>query len=82
MKRKDLGLIAIVVIVSAGISFFVSNMVFGSPSSHQDKVEVVQPITADFPAPDNRYFNKNAFDPTKVITIGQNQNPDPFNGTQ
>ncbi|HEX7633157.1 MAG TPA: hypothetical protein VF401_02410 [Candidatus Saccharimonadales bacterium] len=82
MKRKDIALIAVIVIVSAVISLVVSNAIFGSPSSHGQKAEVVQPITADFPQPDSRYFNKNAFDPTKTITIGQNANPDPFSGAQ
>jgi hypothetical protein len=81
MKQKDLGLIAIVAIFSAVISIFVSNLLFASPKARQQQVEVVQPITTDFPQPDNHYFNKDAFDPTKSITIGQNANPDPFSGS-
>ena len=82
MKRKDIGIIAVIVIVSAVISLIVSNALFASPSKRQEKVEVVQAITSDFPQPDNHYFNKNAFDPTKTITIGENANPDPFSGAQ
>ncbi|MDB5165092.1 MAG: hypothetical protein JWL89_718 [Candidatus Saccharibacteria bacterium] len=81
MKRKDLGLIAVIIVISAVFSLIVSNAIFASPKNRQQKVEVVQPITADFPQPDSRYFNKNAFDPTKVITIGQNANADPFSGS-
>ena len=80
MKRQDIGLIAIIVIFSAVVSIVISNKIFVSPKNRQQQVEVVQPITSDFPQPDTHYFNKDAFDPTKPITIGQNTNPDPFSG--
>lgn len=78
MKQKDIALIAIIIVFSAVISLFVSKSIFASPKNRQQQVEVVQPITADFPKPDSRYFNSHAFDPTKQITIGQNANPNPF----
>lgn len=81
MKQKDIALIIIIVAVSAVISFFVSKQIFASPKNRHQQVEVVQPITADFPKPDSRYFNSQAFDPTQLITIGQNANPDPFSTT-
>jgi hypothetical protein len=82
MKQKDLALIAVIVVVSAILSYVVSNMLISSPKNRQQKVEIVQPITADFPSTDPRYFNKNAFDPTKQITIGENANTDPFKSIQ
>lgn len=82
MKQKDIALILVIAFISAIISFFVSNAIFASPKNRQQEVEVVQPIVADFPKTDERYFNKEAFDPTKLITIGQNANTDPFNGNQ
>jgi hypothetical protein len=81
MKQKDIALIVAIVFVSAIISLFVSKAIFASPKNRQQEVEVVQSITADFPKPDKRYFNKQSFDPTQLITIGQNANPDPFSGT-
>lgn len=81
MKRKDLFLILVIVFVSAVTSLLISKAIIASPKNRQQQVEVVQPITADFPQPDRRYFNSSAFDPTKLITIGQNGNPDPFSGT-
>lgn len=80
MKRKDIVLIVIVVFISAVISLIVSNMFFGA-SSHNQKAEKVQAISSEFQKPDNRFFNKDAFDPTKTITIEQSANPDPFRGT-
>lgn len=81
MKQKDIALIIVVVFISAIISLFVSKAIFAPPKNRQQEVEVVQPITADFPKPDSKYFNSQAFDPTQLITIGQNANPDPFSST-
>jgi hypothetical protein len=81
MKQKDLALIVFVVFMSAIFSLFLSKAIFAPPKNRQQKVEVVEPITADFPKPDERYFNNKSFDPTKLITIGNNSNPDPFSGS-
>ncbi len=81
MKQKDIALILIIIVVSAAISLFVSNSVFSSPKNRQQSVQVVQVITTDFPSADSRYFNSNAFDPAKLITIGQNSNSNPFSGS-
>lgn len=81
MKQKDIALIIIIVAFSAVLSLFVSKAIFAPPKNRQQQVPVVQAITSDFPQPDNRYFNKSAFDPTTTITIGQNSNTNPFNGS-
>jgi hypothetical protein len=81
MKQKDIALIIVIVAVSAVVSLLLSNAIFGSPSKRNQKAEVVQPITADFPQPDTRYFNSQAIDPTQVITIQQNANSAPFNSS-
>lgn len=81
MKQKDIALIIVIVFFSAIISIFISKAIFSSPKTKDQQVEVVQPITADFPKPDSKYFNAQAFDPTQLITIGQNSNPDPFSST-
>lgn len=80
MKQKDIALIVLIVGISAVSSLVVSNLLFSSPKSRKQEAEVVQPISSSFSAPDERYFNKDAFDPTRIITIGQNANPNPFNG--
>lgn len=81
MKQKDIALILVVVFISVVFSIFVSKAIFISPKNRQEQVEVIQPITEDFPQPDTRYFNSNSFDPTKAINIGQNANTNPFNST-
>lgn len=79
MKQKDIILIVAVVLISGTFSLLLSKFLFTVPKNRQTKVEVVQAISADFPQPDTRYFNSNAIDPTKNITIGDSQNTQPFN---
>lgn len=81
MKQKDIALILVIVFVSGVVSFFVSNVIFTSPKNRQQQVEVVQPISSAFPQPSSQYFNNKAFDPTKLITIGQNATTDPFSSS-
>jgi hypothetical protein len=82
MKQKDLALIVVIVIVSAVMSLLISSAVISPSKNKKQQAEVVEPITADFPKPDERYFSKEAFDPTKTIVIGQNANTDPFKSTK
>lgn len=81
MKQKDIALIIVVVAISAVVSFFVSKMIFASPKNRQQNVQVVQPISSDFPSPDPKYFNSKSIDPTQLIQIGNNNNSTPFSGT-
>lgn len=80
MKRKDILTIAVVVIVSGGLSLILSSIFISSPKKHTTKVEVVQKITSDFPEPNKKYFNEQSINPTQLITIGNNANTKPFNG--
>lgn len=78
MKQKDLALIIVIVFVSGMISFFTSNK-FISPPKHDEEAAIVEPITADFEEPDDKYINDQSINPTQQITIGDNaatqQNP-------
>jgi hypothetical protein len=78
MKQKDIVLIIVVSFISAVFSLFISKALFSSPENRQEKVEVVEKITADFSQPDAKYFNPNAINPTQLIRIGENPNPQPF----
>lgn len=80
MKQKDIVLIAIIVVISAIVSIVVSNFVFNRPASRKQTAEVVDVITSDFPTPPTKYFNNNSIDPTQLIQIGNNANPNPFQG--
>ena len=81
MKQKDVALIIVIAFFSAIASLFVSRLVFTSPKNREQSVQVVQSISANFPAPDSRYFNAQSVDPTQLIQIGNNNNQNPFNAT-
>ncbi|HYH75787.1 MAG TPA: hypothetical protein VD735_07575 [Candidatus Saccharimonadales bacterium] len=78
MKQKDIALIAVIAIVSGVISFIVSGMIFAKPADREQKAEKVDVITSDFSPPSNKYFNAQSVDPTQLIEIGDNNNPNPF----
>jgi len=78
MKKKDLSVIAIVAIVGAVISYFVSSVFISSASDRKQVVEVVEPIVAGFTETDKRYFNVKSVNPTQTIVITPETNPNPF----
>ncbi len=80
MRQKDVALIIIIVFISGIASFFVSNALFASSSSRQQQVEVVEAISSNFNAPSAKYFNNQSINPTVLIQIGNNSNPNLFNG--
>jgi hypothetical protein len=79
MKQKDLALILVIIFVSVVVSLFISNEIIVPSKNRQQEVDVVQPITTNFPKADSRYFNSTSIDPTQIIVIGQNSNTNPFN---
>lgn len=78
MKHKDIALVIVVVFLSGIASLVISKLIITTPSNRQEKVEVVQPITADFKQADTRYFNAQSINPTQLITIGNDVNNEPF----
>ena len=82
MKQKDVALIIVIAAVSAFASFFISRLVFATPENRQQKVEVVDKITSEFPTPSSKYFNANSINAAKLIQVTDNNNPNPFNGEQ
>jgi len=78
MKRKDIGLILVIAIISAVLSIILSNILIVTPKNRQQKVEVVKPIMSDFQKLPGKYFNDKALDPTQLIRIGQDKNDKPF----
>lgn len=78
MKQKDIAMIIIVAFVSAVIAFVVSNWLFGGQKSGEQTAEVIDVISGDFSQPPEKYFNANSVNPTKLIEIGGETNPNPF----
>lgn len=81
MKQKDLLLLGVIVFISAIVSYMLSSKFITSPNNRSAQVEVVDPIVADFNTPTNdKYFNGESVNPTRLIQIQDNKNPSPFNG--
>lgn len=80
MKAKEWGIIGIIVIVSAMLSFVVANLLLGGSKAPKLTSPKVEPISADFPLPNEKYFNNKALNPTQEIKIGEDNNQDPFKG--
>jgi hypothetical protein len=78
MKKKDLILIFMSVIVSTIFSYIICSKFIVTAKVRQQKVEIVKPITAEFNLPDKKIFNTDAVNPTKLIEIGPNINDQPF----
>lgn len=80
MKTKDIVTIVAVAIVSAIFSYVIAGFIFGSEGSENLEAPIVQPISTDFPVPEenNPYFNKDSLNPTKTINIGETGNQEPF----
>ncbi len=78
MKKNDFTTLAVAIIVSALFSFLVSRAFISSPNDRKTQVEVVGPITTDFPAPNKKFFNEQSLNPTLLIEITPNNNPTPF----
>lgn len=78
MKRKDIGLILVITIISGFISLLISNTYLASPDDRKQLVEVVEPIDSSFQAPPKQYFNDKSLNPTRIIQIGEDPNSKPF----
>lgn len=79
MKQNDYILVSVVIVISAVFSIVLSNVLISKPQNRQQEVEVVTPITADFPLPDKKYFSDKSINPTQLIRIGDSSNKKPFN---
>ncbi len=78
MKQSDIAMLVLIVVISLMFSFFVGGAILGGESARSTEVEVVEPITADFPDPDTAVFNKQSVNPTQTITIGGSNSDSPF----
>ncbi len=81
MKQKDLAMIIVIAVVSGIFSLILGHVIFATPKSRQQKVEVVEAISTEFTAPSSQYFNTNSINPTQLIQISENVNNAPFSTT-
>ena len=77
-KQKDIAMIVIVAFFAGAFSLVLTNLLFVGKTGKDLKAETVSAITSEFQKPDDRVFNSNAINPTKLIQIGENNNQKPF----
>lgn len=82
MKKKDIGLIVVMGIISGTLSVLLSGKLFVTPDDRKQAVEVAPAIVGELPRPENAYFNDVSVNPAQNITIGRDPNSNPFNGGQ
>ena len=80
MKKNDLTVIITVAFFSVLVSLLISNKVFVTDKLRKQEVGKPDVITADFPLPDSRFFNKDSLNPTTNSGL-ENTNQTPFNGS-
>jgi len=83
MKKKDLPILALIIVVSVIFSYVIVNQLFSTPANRQQNVETTESISAQFTVPtDGKNFNSSAINPTQPIEIGPNTNDQPFSASQ
>lgn len=82
MKSKDWSLVGMIILVSAILSFVISNFTIGTRKTNKLKVESVSPLTDNFALPNEKYFNGSSINPTQEIKIGEATNENPFKSNQ
>ncbi len=70
MKNTDIALIAIIAIVSVGVSYFVGNMIFGDPNDRVENLSYIDVIDSNLELPDADTFNASALNPTVEVYVG------------
>jgi hypothetical protein len=78
MKHSDVAMIILITSISLLVSYFVGNAIFGGEESRSTQVETVETISAEFPQPSEKIFNKDAINLTETINIGDTKAKSPF----
>lgn len=82
MKRSEISIIAIIVIVSITIAYFVGQALLSNVSQKGQSVPSEERINSDVVQPDGSIFYSGAKNPTVQITIGNSSNQQPLSGGQ
>lgn len=79
MKKNDLVLLAVIVLITVIISFVIGDAIIGEPKSKPVAVDKAVAIEENFPLVDQKTFSDKSIDPTVNISIGnQTDNTSPF----
>ena len=75
MKKRDIGVIIAVALIAGLVSLIISKFIFSANKNYNLKTPKIEPISAEFTVPSDRYFNNDSINPTVDIQIGNNSNP-------
>jgi hypothetical protein len=82
MKKNDFAILAVIIIISSVFAYILAGSLIGGPKKHDKQTEVVDKIQATFPDVAGnaftKFYNKNALNPTQIVTIGDGSNTSPF----
>jgi len=82
MKRSEVSIIIVIVIVSLTIAVFVGRAVLGATTQKGVAVQTEDRISGTVTQPDKTIFYSGAQNPTVPITIGNSSNQQPLSGAQ
>lgn len=78
LKSKNIITLVLVVGLTVLISSMLSNLLITNQSTLRTKVEVADAVTSEFNYKDKPYFSADKLNPTKDITVSENNNTDPL----
>ena len=80
MKQKDIAMLILVVSISLIAAYLIGNTVFNKESNRTATIEVVKPISPEFPTPDPAVFNERSLNPVETVEIEESDTEQPFIG--
>lgn len=82
MKKSELSIIFVIVLISFGIAYMVGNSLLGKTAQKGEVVKTIGRISDVVSKPDTAIFNAEAKNPIVPIAIGQSSNQQPLSGGQ
>lgn len=78
MNKNNIAILAFIVLLAAGISYWAGNALLGSKTLKPVTVKTAQPINPEIQKPESTVFYPDAINPTIPIAIGDNNNQSPI----
>lgn len=77
VKSRDTMLIGVLALTVGTLTYLATNSLFGTDKL-STRVEVIEPISSEFDYLEKPYFTNNPLNPTRDITINENNNAAPL----
>jgi len=80
MKQSDIAALILVIAFSLLGSWLIMGALIPEPTPQESEVELVDPISSEFPDPHPATFADGFLNPTELIEIDKADNQQPFSG--